>query len=117
MADLSAIANLVAIGKFVLELIMGMAVVILILIGKDPKLASRLGVLTVLIIIVSGLSLAVPGWIVYLLAIVIATSSPGTATDLVVRSAGWASILGIAWGIFWGFVILPRLINLIERQE
>ena len=66
--------------------------------------------------VLGALLLVVPGVLIYQLAILLATSSTGTAEELVVRSATWATIIGAVWGIVWVQLLLPPLTRWLQQH-
>jgi hypothetical protein len=108
---LTTAAAWASIGQLIIAII---ALVVEVQRGPNtPRITTR----HALTIIVGGFTLAVPGFVIYWLSILIATSSPGTPTSLVVRSASWAALLGITWGIIWARLLLTILVRWIKAEK
>jgi hypothetical protein len=67
-------------------------------------------------VIIGIFGLAVLGAMIYWIAIVLATASPGTVTDLVLRATIWATLLGLIMGTVWSSVLYPWIVGRNQRQ-
>lgn len=63
----------------------------------------------IVVTLVGGASLVVLGVLASIVAVLIATTWPETAPTLVLRTAGWATFLGITIGVAWGLFFSSAL--------
>jgi len=56
------------------------------------------------------LTLAVPGFVIYQISIILGTLFQGTAPIVFNRSTGLAALLGLIWGIVWARFLFPWLV-------
>lgn len=68
------------------------------------------------IVIGGSLTLAVPGFVIYWVSIILGTLAPGTAAVIFARSTTLAALLGMTWGMVWTRFLLPLLVKRAKRE-